>query len=242
MSGKDKSNQNQEYIMKFLGYVRVSTENQAKTGVSLEDQVEKIKQYSKLVDGELIDIVKDAGKSGKNMDRPGIQKSIKRVLSGEADALVVFAIDRVSRSALDFLDLVKKLQKSGRDFISVREQMDSSTPHGRFTMTLLASVAELEREMISARCKDASDRCMSEMRVYGKTPYGYKRDNKNLIEDSVEMEVLRGIIALRENGYPLSAIADSLNERGKLSKNKGKWYASSVRSVLLTYKKLTEEK
>jgi DNA invertase Pin-like site-specific DNA recombinase len=226
--------------MKLLGYVRVSTQEQAKNGVSIIDQEEKIKIYAQLVDGDLIGIVRDEGKSGKNLNRNGVQEVIKRVISGEADALVVFAIDRLSRSALDFLDTVKRLQKAGRDFISVREQMDSSTPHGRFTMTLLASVAELEREMISARCKDASERCMSEMRAYGKTPYGYKRDDKNIIEDPAEMEVLNGILALRENGYAFSVIADSLNERGKLSKNGGKWHASSVRSVILTHKKLTE--
>ncbi len=226
--------------MKLLGYVRVSTQDQAKNGVSLDDQIEKIKIYSKLVDGELIDIVKDEGKSGKNLKRAGVQEVIKRVISGEADALVVFAIDRLSRSALDFLDTVKRLQISGRDFISVREQMDSSTPHGRFTMTLLASVAELEREMISGRCKDASDRCMSTMRAYGKTPYGYRRDGKNLIEDSVEMEILNGIIALRDNGYSFDSISDNLNKRHKLSKNGGKWHASSVRSVILTYRKLNK--
>lgn len=222
---------------KFIGYVRVSTEEQARNGVSLDAQIEKIKTYVSLVDGELVDIIKDEGLSGKDLKRAGVQEAKDRVVFGEADALVVYAIDRLSRSALDFLSLVKTLQVAGRDFVSVRESMDSSTPHGRFTMTVLASVAELEREMISARCKDASDRCRSEMLAYGKTPFGYRRDGQRLVEFPEEMEVLQGILALRDEGLTYRAIAERLNSNGKKSKMGGKWYASSVRSLILTYEK-----
>lgn len=221
--------------MRYLGYVRVSTDKQAKSGLSLDDQIEKISQYANLVDAELIEIVKDAGKSGKNLDRDGIKNAMERVIGGEADYLIVYAIDRLSRSVLDTLGIIKELENAGRGFVSVREQFNTSTPHGRFAMTILASVAELEREMISARCKAASERCKSEMKAYGKTPYGFKRDGKNLIEDSVEMETLLGMVAQREKEIPFYAIADSLNRRGKKSKTGGKWWASSVRSVLNTY-------
>jgi site-specific DNA recombinase len=225
--------------LRLIGYIRVSTEDQARNGVSLADQEAKIRAYAALTDGELLEVVRDEGRSGKDLDRPGVREALSRVLSGEADALVVYAIDRLSRSALDLLGLVARLQEAGRGFVSVREQMDSTTPHGRFTMTILAAVAEMEREMIRARCRDASARCFRERRVYGKTPFGFRRDGKRLVEDPREMETLLGIVALREEGVPFHAIAERLNARGTRSKTGGRWHASSVRSVLLTYQKLT---
>lgn len=228
--------------MKYIGYIRVSTLDQARTGVSLADQEEKIRQYVALADGELVDVIQDGGRSGKDLDREGVQEAFSRVLNGEADVLVVYAIDRLSRSALDLLQLVSKLRDGKRGFASVREQMDSTTPHGRFTMTILAAVAEMEREMIRSRCRDASARCVRDGRVWGKVPFGYQRDRggKRLIEDPVEMAVLQGILALRDAGYSYAKIAAHLNRRGRGPKIGARWYPSSVRSVVLTHQKYRE--
>jgi len=228
--------------MKLISYIRVSTAHQAKNGVSLADQEAKIRSYADLVDAEIVDVIRDEGKSGKSLNRPGVREAFERGLDGEADALIVYAIDRLSRSVLDFLGLVSQLQRAGRGFVSVREQIDSSTPHGRFTLTILAAVAEMEREQISRRCRDASERCARQRRVYGKTPFGFAKEGKQLVEHGPEMKVLLRMVQLRESGFPYHAIAERLNNRGVKSKNGGIWYASNVRSVLLTYERLSRLK
>lgn len=225
--------------MKVIAYVRVSREEEARNGVGLSVQKDKIKTYTKMFDLELVDVVVDDGYSGKDLKRPGIEVAMDRVLDGEADALIVYRVDRLARNTRDFLNLVSKLEDCGRGFISIREQMNTSTPHGRFAMTMLAAVGQLEREMIQERCKDAAERCFRENRVFGKIPYGYRKDGKKLVENSVEMDVLRRIEGLRKEGVSFWRIAERLNDRGVKSKQGGKWYASSVRSVVETHRKLT---
>lgn len=218
--------------LRLCGYIRVSSEEQARGGVSLGDQEEKLRAYAGLVDADLLRVEVDAGLSGKNLERPALHRALEAVLSGEADALIVFAIDRLSRSTLDFLTVVSDLSRAGRGFVSVREQMDTSTPHGRFTMTILAAMAEMEREMIAARCRDARLRCLSTGRVAGSTPYGFRREGKLLREEPAEAAVLAGIRAARAAGGSLRGIADDLNARSVPAKNGGAWYPSTVRSVL----------
>lgn len=217
---------------KLIGYCRVSTEEQARGGVSLGDQEEKLRGYAKLTDADLLRVEVDAGLSGKNLERPALRRALGAVLSGEADALIVYAIDRLSRSTLDFLTVVADLAHAGRGFVSVREQMDTSTAHGRFTMTILAAMAEMEREMISSRCREAAARCKATGRVYGRTPFGLRRDGDRLVPDAAEAAVLAEIRAARAGGASLHRVAEDLNSRGIPPKAGAKWYASSVRSVL----------
>ncbi len=225
--------------MRVLAYCRVSNEEQAKHGVGLSVQVDKIEAYVRTFDLELIDTLVDDGYSGKDLKRPGLKSVVERVLAGEADALIVYRIDRLNRNTRDFLNLMNELEERGRGFISIREQMNTSTPHGRFALTMLAAVSQLEREMIQERCKDAAERCFREKRIFGKVPYGYRSEGKKLLERPEEMEVLRRMVALREAGSSFRKIAERLNKRRIRSKQGGEWYASSVRSVLETHRKLS---
>jgi len=219
---------------RLIGYCRVSTEEQARGGVSLGDQEEKLHAYAKLVDSDLLRVEVDAGLSGKNLERPALRRALDALLAGEADALIVYAIDRLSRSTLDFLTVVADLARAGRGFVSVREQMDTSTPHGRFTMTILAAMAEMEREMISSRCREATARCRATGRVYGRTPFGFRREGDRLVPDPAEAAVLEGMRAERAAGAAFHAIAEGLNARGIRPKAGAAWYGSSVRCVLAT--------
>jgi len=225
-------------MTRMIGYIRVSTDEQARGGVSLDAQRDKIRAYADLVDAELVDVVEDAGLSGSDPDRPGFVEVVRRVRDGEADTLIVYAIDRLSRSTLDFLNVVSGLRDAGRGFVSVREQFDTATPHGRFTLTILAAVGELERELIRERCREASARCVRERRVFGKTPFGWKRDGKRLVENPPEMEALLEMVGLRENGVPLHVIANRLNLRRVPTKNGKTWHPSTVRSVLKTHARM----
>lgn len=217
---------------KYIAYIRVSTEEQSVNGVSLEAQEDRVRAYVDFVEGELVDVVADRGASGKNLDRPGVQEVIDRLLAGEADALVVYAIDRLSRSTLDLLQTVDRLNRAGRGFVSVREQLDSSTPHGRFTLTILGGLAQMERELIAHRTREAMERCAREGRAISRGQYGWKRVGRKMEVDPQETEVLTAIRELRNRELTYRAIAERLNQEGVPPKRGQKWYASSVRSVL----------
>lgn len=225
--------------MRACGYIRVSTEEQARGGVSLGSQRSKIETWASLMDAELVDIVEDAGFSGAKIDRPGVEEVLKRVGRGEADTVVVYAIDRLSRSTLDFLGLVRGLAKDGVGFVSVRESLDSSSPHGKFTMTILAAVAEMERDLIASRTAEGMARCITERRVYGSIPYGFQRVGDRLVDDDDEKAVIDQMRELRDGGQSLRTIAGILNDAGVKSKTGRRWSHTAVKSVLETSAKFS---
>jgi DNA invertase Pin-like site-specific DNA recombinase len=136
---------------RILGYCRCSTTEQATEGLSLDVQKSKITAYCSLNDLLLVDIVQDAGISGKSLSRPGIQQVLLRLQNDEADALVVLKLDRLSRSTRDVLQLVERIEESRWELHSISERLDTSTASGRFTITILSALAQMEREMIGER-------------------------------------------------------------------------------------------
>ena len=226
--------------MKLIGYVRVSTGKQARNGVSIDAQIERIRAYATFKGADLVEIYVDRGKSGKSFNhRPNAREAITRVLAGEADALIVYKQDRISRSALGALKLIHDLHSAGRDFISLKEDFDTSTPYGRLAMTMLAGFAQFERELARERTLDAVDYCIESRRVYSDVPFGFARDGKKLVEDPAEIAVVKTIGRRREAGIAYQKIANELNEGGVSPKRGSKWFASAVRSVFLTASKLS---
>lgn len=220
-------------MKRYVGYVRVSTQEQARQGVSISAQRERIEAYCAYVGAELVTTLQDDA-SGKTMDRPGVAEAVRMVLDGEVDGLVVYAIDRLSRSTLDLLLTVDNLTRGGRDFVSVREQLDTSTPHGRFTLTILGALAQMERELIASRTREGMGRCRAEHRVYSPTPYGWDASDGRLLPNPGEQEVLAWMRVRRARGLSLGRLAAALNARGVPPKLGGRWGTSSVASVLST--------
>jgi site-specific DNA recombinase len=227
-------------MKRVIGYARVSTEHQAASGVSLAAQEERIRAYATFVGAEVVDLLVDRGVSGKKANRPKKLEAVRRVVAGEADGLVVYAIDRLSRSTIDLLSTVKELSDSGAGFVSCREQLDSSTPHGRFTLTILAGLAEMESELIGERTRESMARCRREGRKVNARTYGFRSEGKRLVEDSEEMEVVERILALRDEGVSYRQVAARLNKGDVPAPRGGEWRASSVRSVEKTHRELRE--
>jgi site-specific DNA recombinase len=201
---------------RFVIYARVSTDYQARYGVSLAVQEERIRAYVSFVGGEVVDLVVDRGFSGRDADRPG----------------------KLSRSTLDLLKTIQSLNEAKRGFVSVREQLDSSTPHGRFTLTILGAMAEMESELISERTRAALHRLRLQGRAFGRAPYGYRKENGRLVEDPERMEVVRRIVGLRDAGISSGRIADALNREGVPTLTGLKWRHSSVISVERTDRRM----
>jgi DNA invertase Pin-like site-specific DNA recombinase len=119
--------------MTAIGYIRVSTEDQAKEGVSLDSQRAKIQAYCDLKDLELREVIEDAGISAKNLRRPGAQKVLKLTRKKEIDAVVVYKLDRFFRSTIDALETTKAFDKWGVSFHSIEETLDTrSAMEGSF--------------------------------------------------------------------------------------------------------------
>jgi site-specific DNA recombinase len=163
-----------------LGHIRVSTGEQAQEGISLEMQAAKIRAYCELNDLALTEIIEDAGISAKNMTgRPGFQKALAAVFSGQADELVVYKLDRAFRSTRDALDVAEALNKKAKGLHSITEKLDTTSAIGEFFFTLMASLAQMERKLIGERTAAALARS-------GRTA---KRPEDNALTDSAPLMV-----------------------------------------------------
>ena len=139
-----------------VGYVRVSTDEQARDGVSLEAQQARIRAYAEAKDLKLAEILCDEGRSGKNLKRPALQELLARCERGEVGAVIVLKLDRLTRRTRHLLSLVEDLFLANDiELHSVGESLDTSTPHGRFVLTLFGGLAQMERELIAERTRTA---------------------------------------------------------------------------------------
>src|SRR5690606_15790562 len=129
-----------------------STIDQANDGVSLEAQEAKIKAYCELNDIALLRTYTDAGISGKRADnRPALQDALREIQQGNANALVIYKLDRLARCTIDALAIAQSLDKRGASLHSLTEKLDTGSAMGRFFFTLVASLAEMERGIIAER-------------------------------------------------------------------------------------------
>jgi site-specific DNA recombinase len=221
-------------MVKAIGYVRVSTEQQANEGVSIELQIEKIKQYCELYNYELLDIVVDAGISAKSLKRPGITNVLHMLDNNEADALIVYKLDRLTRSLADWSILIKDYfnDKSGKTLLAVMDQIDTSTAAGRMCLNLMMTVYQWEREVISERTKAALHHKKLKGQPLGSAKFGENINKVNLSPNLTEQEIINLIIQLRSAGNTLQQIADHLNENNYLTKRSKQWYAKTVKNVI----------
>jgi DNA invertase Pin-like site-specific DNA recombinase len=227
-----------ETMTRAIAYVRVSTDEQAEHGVSLEAQEHRIRAYCDLYGVTLVEVIVDAGESGKDLKRPGIQRALGRLRAKHADGLIVAKLDRMSRSTRDWSHLVENYfgEKGGFQLWSVNEQVDTRTATGRLILNILASVYQWERETIGERTKDAlrHKRGCNE-KTGGAIPYGFERGpdkvemtsdgpvvTKTLVRCDAEQSVIDEVRQLRAQGRTLQEIATDLNARG-IQRRGGKW-------------------
>jgi site-specific DNA recombinase len=214
-----------------IGYIRVSTEQQADEGVSLEAQKIKIKAWCELNDYELAGIYEDAGISGKNMTkRPGLNEALN--LAKPDMALVVHSLSRLARSTKDCIDIAEQLKANKCDLVSLTEKIDTSSAMGEFFFTLIAALGQMERKQIGERTKSALAHKKANGEKYAPVPFGYKEIEGKLEAVKQETQLVAEIISRRAAGATLRSIADWLNDKGIIGKQGGKWYASSVSYVL----------
>lgn len=228
--------------MKVVGYTRCSTEEQALDGVSLAAQRGRIEAWCEVADAELVEIIEDRGVSGTRplADRPGGHRvtSLLEARKPDADAVVVARLDRLGRDASEALSCLRKFASGSVGLVSIAERIDLSSPQGRAMAQVTFVFAELERSLIAARTSDALSELRARGKVYGPVPFGSRRVGEHLVPHIEEQKALAHIRRLRAKGKSYRTVAQSLNRSETPAKKGGAWFASSVRSALLTAEKV----
>lgn len=217
-----------------IGYVRVSTEQQAKEGLSLEAQEKAIEDWCKFHGYELIATYIDAGISGKSLDnRPRLHAAIKALRKGMA--LVTYSLTRLSRSTKDLLKIKEDVEKAKADLVLLSEKLDTTTASGKVVFTILGAIGEFERDTASERTKHIKQH-NKKIGKYngGKLPYGFMlgQDKKTLIEVPHENELIARAKELRQANLPLMAIADTLKKEGFLNRRNKPFHAKQISRIL----------
>jgi site-specific DNA recombinase len=215
-----------------VGYARVSTEEQAREGVSLEAQRTRIETWAQGNGTPLAGCFEDAGISGSRTEnREGLQKAIGLACEKRA-ILVIYSLSRLSRSTKDTLALAERLEKAGADLVSLSEKIDTTSAAGKMVFRMLAVLNEFERDQISERTAAALRHKRNQRQAYSPTPYGFDRISDLLVVNHDEQKVIEEMLELREKGWSLRQIAARLNTKGIKAKYGGAWFASSIRAVL----------
>ncbi len=225
-------------VRKHIGYVRVSSFQQKQSGVSLEDQEQRLLADAAARGIVLDEIVHDDGRSGASLRRrPGMQRILGMIERGEVASLSVVKFDRAFRSVSDMASSVETMLKHGCEFVSLTERIDTSTAVGKMMLNMLGAFAQFERDLGSERTADALGQKRSQGRVYSKvTPYGYRAVDDKLEIDKATHPILQRVLALANVGDGPTAIARTLNAENVPSPGGSRWYASSVASVVRTAK------
>jgi len=222
---------------KVLGYVRVSTEEQASKGHGLEAQERAIRSFAESQGFELIGIEKDSGVSGakKPSERIGFLRVLQLAEARSYSVLLVWKFDRLARNLFYSVTTVNDLkEKYGVVLRSVTEPIDTSNPMGEMIFTLLAGFAAEERRVIIRRTLAGKREKASRGGFSGgAAPLGYGRDREGgLIVVDAESAVVLRIFEMREDRLSLMSIARKLNNEGVPSKRGGKWYPATIRYIL----------
>jgi len=206
-------------------YARVSTQMQVDDGVSLDAQEKQLK-YAAESQGYEVEMLREEGRSGKNITgRPVLTAALESLDKGEAEALFVTRLDRLARSTRDFLSIVDRSHKYGWRLALLDLGLDTATYQGRFVVTIMSAMAEMERGMISLRQKD-----VHQDRRDNKKVWGVDLGPLPLVEKSISER----IFSERDLGLSYKAIAEKLNSEGIKTVLGGiKWYPSTVRHIYL---------
>jgi len=221
-------------VSRVVGYIRVSTKEQAESKLSLTNQEEKLHAWATTHDLKIRKVYNDAAESAKDLNRPQVQQMLKDVEAGKVSQIVIYKLDRLVRSVENLGYLVRLFDKKGVTLASVQESLDTSNASGRMVVNLLGMIAQWERETIAERTQVALDvKRRNGEKLGGIVPYGYRKNGKMLKPHPKEQGVLKGILKARREGRGYQDISEALNEQGTKPRKGKRWYASTVRSICL---------
>ncbi len=231
MAGKGNGNGKARY--RVVGYVRVSTEEQADKGVSLDNQEQRIRAHAFAKDWELTRIYRDEGWSGKDLRRPAVKELLDAASANAFDAIVVYKVDRVTRRQKDLWHLIEDLlEPAGVGFVSVSEPFDTTTAIGKACLGMIGVFAQLERDTIAERTRDALAYKRDRGERLGAPALSESVEGGELQTVAAELVTVERMAALRRSGRTYAAIVEAMTAEGRPTKRGGKWHRATVRYVL----------
>jgi len=220
---------------KAIGYVRVSTIQQATEGVSLEAQERRIRAWCEAQGLVLEEVYVDAGVSGSRADnRPELQHALAACRKG--CVLVFYSLSRLSRSTRDVLAILDRLRSQGADLASVTESLDTSSPSGRLVLGMMSAVGAFEREVIAERTQMATQHLQAQGRyIGGHRPTGWVVGlDGTLLQHPEEQSLVERALELRRAGMGLRTIATTLLQEGFVPRSGTRFYPEQVRRWVRT--------
>ena len=215
-------------------YVRVSTQEQAAEGYSIDEQIQRTTKYCEAHGWKIYKVYTDGGFSGANTDRPALKQMLNDIKFGRLNKVLVYKLDRLSRSQKDTLLLIEdEFLKHNVDFVSMNENFDTSSPFGRAMIGILAVFAQLEREQIKERMMMGKDARAKEGKYHGSNyyPIGYTYMNGELLVNDYEKIQIQKAFQLCVQGESSADIAKALNKAGYTHRH-GEWNSRSIRRIL----------
>ena len=192
-------------------YVRVSTQDQAQHGFSLNAQQEALENYAKALGYEILKIYRDEGKSAKDLKRPEMQQMLKDAESNKFSAIFIYKLDRFSRSLKDLILTIDKLKELGIDFVSLQDKIETTSASGKLMFHVISAFAEFERNIIGDRTKFGMQRKAKEGGFITKAPKGYKIVDKMLIPGENSKEIKQIFQEFLDSSISLTQLAKKSN-------------------------------
>ncbi|MCM3567889.1 recombinase family protein [Neobacillus mesonae] len=218
--------------MKCVIYIRVSTDEQAKHGYSIAAQEEKLRAFCLSQGWEIVDEpFIDDGYSAKDLDRPKFQLMMEKIKKGGIDVLLVYRLDRLTRSVLDLYEVLKVLDEHECKFKSATEVYDTTNAMGRLFITLVAAIAQWERENTAERVRMGMEK-KTKLGKWkgGMPPFGYQIINEELVINKDEKKVVKKIFELAKS-LGFFTIAKQLTINGFPTRKGGDWHVDTVRGI-----------
>lgn len=200
-----------------IGYVRVSTDEQAQHGYSIDFQKERLKEKFESMNIKDFLILVDDGVSGKSLKRPKMSKAVDWIKNQEVETFIVYKLDRLSRNLSDLINFMEECNKYEVNFVSIAEELDMSNAFGRMFVYIIGIFAQFEREQISERTiSGMMEKANQGKYPYSHTPFGYdKLDDQTLVINEEEKQVMLEIFDLYVNQYKsVDFVRNYAKERG----------------------------
>ena len=212
-------------------YPRVSTEDQSRFGHSLDEQEEKLKQLCNFKDYEIYKVYREEGVSAKNMERPKFKEMIQDMKDGKINKIIVYKLDRLTRSIQDLENICKMLEKYDCGLESVAEEINTDTSTGKFFMRMITILAQLEIERTSERTKFGLVGAAKKGHLSGRPPIGYRKINneKGIFIDEIQADVIRRMFRLYLDGMAVNSICKLFNDENVLNRH---WATTTVDGLL----------
>lgn len=223
--------------MKILGYVRVSSVTQRDKGSSIKMQINKVNDFCKLNDYELLEIYKDDGISGMSIEkRDGYKEMLNYMLSNEVDGVVVYSLSRLGRKLRHVIEFMEILKENRIKFFSIKEGLNNDDIVGGLIMNILGSINEFEVNVLRERIRDVKRNKKERGEVYGRMVYGYDNIKGKMVVNEYERNIIKRIKNLRSRKWSWRRISNKLNKEGIKSKEGNLWYDGSIYNMMRFYK------